>query len=515
MLTANKIKILVVDDDEDDYFIISDFINEIDKNKFVIDWCNSYQLAIEKFSRSEYHIYFVDYRLGNKTGLQLLKQAARLECNDPIILLTGKGNKEIDIEAMKNGATDYLIKSELNAEKLERCVRYSLDRAAYLKAIKESENRLKTFFRSGPDAIIVINEKEEILEWNPQAETIFGFTAKEAIGKILSQTIIPKQYRKAHKKGMFHFLETGEGPVLNKTTEVTALHKDGHEFYINLSISSVKIKDEWLFIAFLSDITERKKTEEALIHKEAELLQARMLEEKKNEFLSIASHELKTPLTTLKAYANMVFELSKNNSSEAIQQYLLKIDQYSNKLNFLINELLDVSRIHAGKLSLNHTEVDTKHFLPNVLNAMQQITLTHKIILKENESATVRMDPLRLEQVITNIISNAAKYSPGKENIIVNSVKKNGEVIVSFRDYGIGIPKEKLTKIFDRFYRVPEESNKFSGLGIGLFVSSEIVKQHGGKIWATANNDEGSTFYFSLPTVKKIKKSLSSAQLER
>jgi PAS domain S-box-containing protein len=500
MLTANKIKILVVDDDEDDYFIISDYINEIDENKFIIDWCNNYQSAVEKFKLKAYGIYFVDYRLGNETGLELLKEAIRLGCDDPIILLTGKGNKVIDIEAMKSGATDYLIKSELNAEKLERCIRYSLDRAAYLKIIKESEKRLKTFFRSGPDAIVVTNEQQQILEWNPQAETIFGYTAEEAIGKNLSDTIIPEQYRKDHKQGMFHFLQTSEGPVLNKTTEITALHKEGRQFYINMSVSTVRMQDDWLFIAFLSDITERKKTEEALIHKEAELLQARMLEEKKNEFLSIASHELKTPLTTLKAYASMAFMLSKDKCFDAVQEYLLKIDQYSNKLNFLINELLDVSRIHAGQLTLNHTEVDTELFLPDVLNSMQQITQTHKIILEENESAKVSIDALRLEQVITNIISNAAKYSPGKEKIIVNSVKKDNEVLISFRDFGIGIPEEKLDKIFDRFYRVHEEANKFSGLGIGLFVSSEIVKQHGGKIWATVNEDEGSTFYFTLPT---------------
>jgi len=499
MLTSNRIKVLVVDDDEDDYFIISDYIREIDENKFVIDWCNQFQSAVEKFKAKAYDIYFVDYRLGNETGLELLKEAISLQCEDPIILLTGKGNKVIDIEAMKSGATDYLIKSELNAEKLERCIRYSLDRAAYLKTIRESEKRLKTFFLSGPNAIIIINEDEEILEWNPQAEVIFGFSEAEAQGKKLSETIIPHQYRDAHKRGMFHFLETGVGPFLNKTIEVTALHKCGHEFYVNLSISNVKIQGDWLFIAFLSDISERKKTEEALIHKEAELLQARLLEEKKNEFLSIASHELKTPLTTLKAYASMALAISKDKCQDTVGNYLFKIDQYCNKLTFLINELLDVSRIHAGKLILNHTEVSTDLFLPDVLNSMQQITGMHRIILEQNHPAKVHMDPLRLEQVITNIISNAAKYSPGGEKIIVNSIKNYDEIIISFRDFGIGIPQEKLYKIFDRFYRVDEESNKFSGLGIGLFVSSEIVKQHGGKIWATANEDGGSTFYFTLP----------------
>jgi PAS domain S-box-containing protein len=367
------------------------------------------------------------------------------------------------------------------------------------KKIEESEKRLKTFFQSGPDAVIVINENQEILEWNPKAEIIFGFTAMEVIGKPLSDTIIPPQYREAHVKGMFHFLKTGEGPVLNKTIEITALHKKGHEFYINLSVSSVKLGNEWLFIAFLSDISERKKTEEALIRKEAELLQAKLLEEKKDEFISIASHELKTPLTTIKAYAQLALTVSKDEEQKPIQQFLLKIDQYAAKLNFLLNELLDVSRIHAGKLRLTQTEVELNSFLPEVLKSVQHITQDHKIILEKNESAKIKVDSLRLEQVITNIISNAAKYSPGKDRIIINTFKSNGSIVVSFTDFGIGIPQEKIHKIFDRFYRVDEVSKDFSGLGIGLFISSEIIKQHGGKIWAENNDGEGSTIYFTLP----------------
>lgn len=369
------------------------------------------------------------------------------------------------------------------------------------KKIEESEKRLKTFFQRGPDAIIVINERQEIMEWNPKAEIIFGFTADEVTGKLLSETIIPHQYREAHKKGMLRFLTTGEGPVLNKTIEITALNKNGHEFYINLSISNVKIDGEWLFIAFLSDISDRKKTEEALIHKEAELLQAKLLEEKKDEFISIASHELKTPLTTIKAYAQLAISLSKDDHQKPAHQFVAKIDQYADKLNFLLNELLDVSRINAGKLILSQTEVEMNSFLPEVLNSMQHITPTHKIILQKNDAVKIKMDTVRMEQVITNIISNAAKYSPGKELIMVDSFKKDNAIIVSFKDFGIGIPKEKISKIFDRFYRVDEVSKTFSGFGIGLFISSEIIKHHGGKIWAESNEGEGSTFYFSLPLI--------------
>ena len=219
-----------------------------------------------------------------------------------------------------------------------RCVFKNTTRSREAKKlIKDREKRLKAFLESGPDAVIVINANQEILEWNPKAEIIFGFTREEIKGKTLTETIIPPQYRHAHSKGMERFLASGSGPILNKTVEVTALHKNGREFYINLSISNVKIDDRWIFIAFLSDISERKKTEEQLIKKEAELMQSKLMEEEKDKFISIASHELKTPITTIKAYTQLILGFAGGLPEDA-KKYLSKIEEFTNKLNFLLNE---------------------------------------------------------------------------------------------------------------------------------------------------------------------------------
>ncbi len=365
------------------------------------------------------------------------------------------------------------------------------------KTVRESEKRLKAFLRQGPDAVIIINEYQDILEWNPKAEAIFGFSQKEVTGKTLTETIIPLQHREAHLNGMQHFLKTSNGPILNKTVEITALHKSGKEFDINLSISNVKIDDGWLFIAFLSDISERKKTEEALIRKEAELLQSKILEEEKDQFISIASHELKTPITTIKAYTQLTLMMCGDNHV-SLRKNLLKIDQFSNKLNLLLNELLDVSKINLGQLNLSKTEISFNIFLPDIINSIQQIT-KHRIILDENVSVQIQADPLRLEQVITNMVSNAAKYSPGKNHIIVRSFIHENEIVVSCTDFGIGIASVHSEQIFNRFYRVDNSTTKFSGFGIGLYVSKEIIKQHGGKMWVESSEGEGSIFYFSLP----------------
>jgi PAS domain S-box-containing protein len=366
------------------------------------------------------------------------------------------------------------------------------------KKLEENEKRLQTFFQNAPDAIIVINDEQSILEWNPKAELIFGFKSHEVIGSKLAETIIPPQYREAHHRGMAHFLKTGEGPVLNKTIEITALKKSGQQFYIDLSISSVKIENEWLFIAFISDISERKKTEDSLIRKEAELMQSKLMAEKKDQFISIASHELKTPLTTIKAYTQLALSQS-SKCPENVGSYLKKVDTYTGKLNTLINDLLDVSKLHAGKLKLTQFTKDFSVFLEEAINSIQQITSDHTIVIHENDHANVTMDVMRMEQVIANLISNAAKYSPGENEIVVRSHRNNDHLLISITDFGIGIAKDKQENIFTRFFRVDESEKYFSGLGIGLFISSEIISQHGGKIWVESNLGKGSTFYFSLP----------------
>src|SRR5215510_11066465 len=169
MLDVNDIHIVIIDDDEDDFFILSDCINEVEGSRFVIEWCDNYAKGIEKIRANKYDIFFVDYRLGNRTGLDLLQEVKAYELDTPIVLLTGKGNRDIDIKAMQYGATDYLVKSELNAEKLERCIRYALDRAKNLKELRSRESKYRNLFESSKDAIFIADEHLNLLELNGTA----------------------------------------------------------------------------------------------------------------------------------------------------------------------------------------------------------------------------------------------------------------------------------------------------------------------------------------------------------
>ena len=179
MLKGNPIKIAIVDDDEDDFFIITSYIKGIPVANLHVDWISDYQTAVGKIKEEAYNIYFIDYRLGNETGLTLLQEAMAMGCEDPIVLLTGKGNREIDIKAMQSGATDYLVKSELNTEKLERCIRYSLERANVLKELKDRENKYRDLFESSKDAVFIADARLNLSEVNHAASLLLGYNTSE------------------------------------------------------------------------------------------------------------------------------------------------------------------------------------------------------------------------------------------------------------------------------------------------------------------------------------------------
>ncbi|WP_051189335.1 sensor histidine kinase [Daejeonella oryzae] len=364
--------------------------------------------------------------------------------------------------------------------------------------LEKNQRRLNTFLKSAPSAVVIIDQNQTVLEWNPKAEEIFGFKTEDVLNRPLGDIIIPPQFREAHAMGMAHFLKTGEGPVLNRTIEIEALHQKGHVFPVNLSISNVKVDDDWLFIAFISDITEHKLLQQEIIRQQAALMQSKILDEKKDEFLSMASHELKTPLTSLKAYIQLL-EKSVVSGNALPVQFLGKASHYIRRLENLIADLLDVSKIKADKMIYNFEEFSFSELLSECVESVQHATESHRIEIEESAEVNCFGDKMRIEQVIHNILTNAVKYSPDADLVILKSKIIENRLLVSITDFGIGIDNKNLNNLFKRFYRVENSDMKFQGLGIGLFISSEILDRHQGEIWVESEPGQGSTFFFSLP----------------
>lgn len=222
--------------------------------------------------------------------------------------------------------------------------------------------------------------------------------------------------------------------------------------------------------------------------------------EQKDEFISIASHELKTPVTSLKGFTQILqlkFEKEKNEFAASL---LSKMDKQVDKLSKLIVDLLDVTKIENGRLAFASENFDFNDLVIEVIEDMQRTTESHKIILEKSMSATFKGDTDRIGQVITNFISNAIKYSPGEDKIIVAFNLENENIKLCVRDFGIGIAKDKQANIFDRFFRVTgDKQNTFPGLGLGLFISKEIINHYNGNITVESAKGKGSTFCFTLP----------------
>lgn len=226
-------------------------------------------------------------------------------------------------------------------------------------------------------------------------------------------------------------------------------------------------------------------------------------EHKKDEFISIASHELKTPLTSVKGYIQLLQRSLNRDDKTMAQNHLEKASVQLEKLNDLIVDLLDISKIESGKMKFNMKSFCADNMVNNAIEMLQQSNPDFKITKIGKSDEIIFGDEMRLEQVVINFITNAIKYAPGTNQVNVTINIKDEKLYLAVKDFGIGISKEQQHKIFDKFYRVEENSNRFNGLGIGLYICSEIINRHGGTIGVNSVPDEGSEFYFIVPTTEE------------
>jgi PAS domain S-box-containing protein len=226
----------------------------------------------------------------------------------------------------------------------------------------------------------------------------------------------------------------------------------------------------------------------------------KILQRQKDDFLGIASHELKTPVTSIKAYAQVLGAMLTKEGETKKAGMVLRMDAQVNRLTNLIGDLLDVTKINSGKLQFNKTWFDFNKAISETVEDLQHTTNKHKLIKEFTDTGKIFSDKDRISQVITNLITNAIKYSPYSDQIIIKTKMLDGQVMVSVKDFGIGIPADKADLVFEQFYRVSgDKQHTFPGLGLGLYISSEIIKREGGKMWVNSTEGKGSDFCFSLP----------------
>ena len=373
------------------------------------------------------------------------------------------------------------------------------------EALRQNEERIRLIVESALDAVITMDAQGLITGWNPHAETIFGWAREKAIGRPLAETIIPPQYREPHHRGLQHFLTTGEGPVLNKRIEITALHRDGHEFPVELSISPLRSGETFTFSAFIRDITERRRAEEALQRAKEE---AEAVNQAKSVFLANMGHELRTPLNHIIGYSEMLQEEAEEAGQEEFIPDLQKIRGAGKHLLELINAILDLSKIEAGKMDLFLGTITIAPMIQDIVTTMKPLVDMNANTLEvhcADDLGTMWADPTKVRQALFNLLSNACKFTE-RGTITLGVIREmvDGAAWIRFRvtDAGIGMTPEQIGKLFQAFHQADASATrKYGGTGLGLAISQRICQMMGGEITVESALGQGSTFTISLPAM--------------
>lgn len=477
----NPIRILIIDDDKDDFIITGDYIKDIDTATFHIDWCYNYHDALNHMKHHEYDLYFVDYRLGAKTGLDLIKDARMEECEEPIVLLTGKGNQAVDRKAMEAGAADYLIKTELNTEKLERCIRYSMERAASLKALKANERKYRSIFERSKDAVFLATQELKFIDVNAATLELFGFSIFE-IRELRLYDLMEDEEDKLYLSRQI--IEAGEVEDM----EIELLTSEKEKKYCILSIS--KEVEEMNGSAYLHgiihDITHLKKAEKITLQVEKLAAAGRLVR--------TLAHEVRNPLNNI----NLSVDQLQQEKAEEMQNkvYLDIIQRNSKRIGAIITELLDSSR--PAEMFLEKRAL--QEIMDESIAAALDRIILQKVKLQvrySDKPAYIRADKEKLKIAFLNIIINAVEAMQGKEeqlDIVIES--QNLQHIVKISDKGCGISDENLSRLFEPYF-----TSKRNGLGLGLAATLNILQSHKANIEVSSTLHVGTSFTITFSTL--------------
>lgn len=426
---------------------------------------------------NEFDVCFVDYRLGIKTGIDLLNEAIAQGCESPVILLTGKGVPDIDVTAIKSGAYDYLIKSDLNTEKLERCIRYALERAASLQALKANERKYRSIFEKSKDIVFITTSNFDIVDINYAATELLDYEVSELLSKSLFDIF-------KNKTDKFYFSD-----MLNETDEIfeyeTDLLSKNGELKSCIISASMEVDNTGgrYMQGIIHDNSSRKKAEKSSL--QAEKLAAT------GRLVKTLAHEVRNPLNNINLSLEQLVE---NNKSEEEKIYLDIVRRNSKRIDDLITELLDSSRLSSQIIM---QRLSLQSVMDNAVSAaVDRMTLKHiqLQLCYPQSDCMVMLDVEKMELAFLNIIINAIEaMEAGKGILKISMVCSNEEAVVEITDNGSGISEENLQRLFEPYF-----TSKRNGMGLGLASSLNIIQSHKAMIDVKSEVGKGTSFIITF-----------------
>lgn len=404
-----------------------------------------------------------------------------------------------------------------------------------------TDDAFREIFHSMSEGIIMVDEAGKIVIANPIAETVFGYGKGELNGLSMEQ-LVPQKFRNHHASLRKGFNAHPEPRRMGFGRDLTALKKDGTEFPVEISLSYTQVKGKILVMAFISDISERKKSEEALkkseeqlivyaaelerkvqsrteaLHKTIQELEKEVVERKraeeetrkslekerefnelKTKFVSIASHEFRTPLSTILSSNSLVEQYKQRSDYDKIDKHTARIKSSVQHLTGILNDFLSLGKLEEGKIDVVNESINLRTFFNDLAEEVKaSLKANQKVVVNMTSDVTIHSDSRILRNILFNLISNASKYSDETKNIELHAHMEDGKLIMAVQDHGIGIPEEDHKHLFERFFRAGNVSN-IQGTGLGLNIVKRYVELLNGTITFESEYKKGSTFTVSIP----------------
>lgn len=486
--------ILIVDDNQNNIYSLKKLLESKD---FQVDTANSGEEALGKALKNNYALIILDVQMPGMDGFEVAENFAGYSKTKeiPIIFLSAVNTeKKFITRGYNSGGKDYVTKP-IDPEILMLKVKTFYNMQENSLAMKKTQQSLELEVKGRREAQVSMKSEIDHFQLMLEALPQIAFTLNEdGIVNFVNKKWF--EYSSSDQE----FPET-HSDDLNIDEEFQRCKKKGKALELEVRIKNIDSGEYRYHLLRMSPVYQNKKLKN-WVGTFTDIEDQKKVEKEKDEFLSIASHELKTPLTSIKAYMQLLDRKLKLNTENTEAVFVTKALDQIEKLNMLITDLLDVSKIENGKLKINKKPNDLEKLIHNTIDTILQTHENQNVKIERHIGKIdqlISFDDIRIEQVLINFLTNAIKYSPENNQVIVTTFVDDDEVKVSVTDFGIGIPDFKQDAVFRKFYRVEESSVQFQGMGIGLYICSEIIKQHHGTIGLSSKLEEGSTFYFTLP----------------